>query len=44
MSEVSEDVNKLCRVYSGARFKVKVKESIVQECLYGFPFIWVGVV
>ena len=44
MSGVNEDVNKLCRVYSGARFKVEGTASIVQECLCPFPFIWVSVV
>ena len=36
--------NKLCRVYSGARFNVKGKTSIVQECLRSFPYLWASVI
>ena len=42
MAGVSDDVNKHCRVHSGARFKVKGATSIVQNCLFAFPFIWVS--
>ena len=31
-------------MYSDAGFKVKETTSIVQECLFAFPFIWVSVV
>ena len=44
MGRVSDNVNKLCRVYSGAKFKVKGTTNIVQECLYSFPFIWISVI
>ena len=44
MGEVSDDVNKHCRVYSDAGFKVKDMTSIVEKCLFAFPFLWVSVV
>ena len=44
MGEVSDDVNKHYRVYSGAGFKVKGATSIVQKCLHAFPYIWVSIV
>ena len=31
-------------MYSDAGFKVKGKTSIVEECLYSFPFLWVSVI
>ena len=43
MGAVSDDVNKHCRVYSGASFKVKGATSIVQKCLFAFPYIWVSI-
>ena len=44
MGAVSDDVDNHCRVYSGDGFKVQGAKSIVQKCLYAFPFIWVSVV
>ena len=44
MGGASDDVNKLCRVYSGAMFKVKDTKSMVQKCLQSFPFLWVSVI
>ena len=44
MGGVSDNVNKHCRVYSGAGFKVKGATSIVRECLFAFPYIWVSIV
>ena len=44
MGGMSDDVNKHCRVYSGAGLKVKGTTSIVQNCLFAFPFLWVSAV
>ena len=44
MGGVRRIVNKLCRVYSGVKFKVKGTKKIVQECLCPFPFLWVSVI
>ena len=44
MGGMSDTVNKHRRVYSGARLKVKGTMSIVQNCLFAFPLLWVSVV
>ena len=44
MGGMSDDVNKHCRVYSDAGFKVKDMTSIVKNCLFAFPFLWVSAV
>ena len=44
MGGVSDNVNKYCRVYSGAGLKVKDIRSIVKNCLFALPSIWVRIV
>jgi len=44
MGGMSDDVNKHCRVYSGVELKVKGTRSIVESCLFAFPFLWVSAV
>ena len=44
MGGVTNDVNKHSRVYSDAGFKVKDATSIVQKCLFAFPYLWVSIV
>ena len=41
---MSNNVNKHCRVYSDAGFKLKHIGSIVKNCLFAFPNLWVSVV
>ena len=44
MGGMSDNINKDCRVYSGAGLKVKGTTRIIQNCLLAFPFLWVSVV
>ena len=44
MGGVSDGINQHYRVYSDAGFKVKGATSIVQKCLFAFPYIWVSIV
>ena len=43
MGGVTDDVNKHCRVYSDGRFKVEGATTLVQKCLFAFPYVWVSI-